>query len=80
MRDGGGRGGASSFPARGQRTWVDRACMSFAGVRGCFARAQFGRRWVRRWRSTVGRLGFLPAAMAARRSVSWDAGGWRGSS
>jgi hypothetical protein len=28
----------------------------------------------------VGRLGFLPAAMAARRSASWDAGGWRGSS
>jgi hypothetical protein len=29
---------------------------------------------------TVGRLEFLPAAMAARRSASWDVGGWRGSS
>jgi hypothetical protein len=28
----------------------------------------------------VGRLGFLPAAMAAQRSAGWDARGWRGSS
>jgi hypothetical protein len=28
----------------------------------------------------VGRLEFLPAAMAARRSAGWDAEGWRGSS
>jgi hypothetical protein len=28
----------------------------------------------------VGRLGFSPAAMAARHSAGWDAGGWRGSS
>jgi hypothetical protein len=80
MRDGGGRGGASSFPTRGRRTWADRAHMSFAGVRGCFPPAQFGRRRVRRWRSIVGQLRFLPAAMVARCSASWDAGGWRGSS
>jgi hypothetical protein len=60
--------------------WADRVRMSFAGVRGCFPHAQFGRRRVRRWRSTVGRLGFLPAAMAAWHSASWDARGWRGSS
>jgi hypothetical protein len=80
MRDGGGRDGAAVFPMRGRRTWADRARMSFTGVRGCFPRAQFGQRWVRRWRSTVGWLGFLPVAMAARRSASWDAGGWRRSS
>jgi hypothetical protein len=28
----------------------------------------------------VGRLGSLPAVMAARRSASWGVGGWRGSS
>jgi hypothetical protein len=36
MRDGGGRGGASSFPARGQRTWGNKARVSTGGVRGCF--------------------------------------------
>jgi hypothetical protein len=78
--DGGGRDDATVFLVRGRRTGMNKARINFMRVRGCFSRAQFGRRRVRRWRSTVGRLGFLPAAMAAWRSVSWDAGGWRGSS
>jgi hypothetical protein len=35
-RNGGGRGSASSFPARGQRTWGNKARVSTGGVRGCF--------------------------------------------
>jgi hypothetical protein len=35
-RDGGGRGGASSFPVRGRRTWMDKARISFVRVRGCY--------------------------------------------
>jgi hypothetical protein len=34
-RDGGGRGGASVFPARGWRTWIDRARMSTVGMWRC---------------------------------------------
>jgi hypothetical protein len=80
MMDGGGRDGAVVFPVRGRRTGVNKARRSITGVWGCVSRTQFGRRRGGGWSSTVGRLGFLPAAMAARRSASWDAGGWRGSS
>jgi hypothetical protein len=35
MRDGDGRGGASVFPVRGRRTWIDRARMSTVGMWRC---------------------------------------------
>jgi hypothetical protein len=44
--NGGGHDGASSFPARGQRTWGNKACASTGGVRGCFPPTQFGQKEV----------------------------------
>jgi hypothetical protein len=78
--DGGGRDGAAAFSARGQRTGMNKARRSITGVWGCISRTQFGQRRGGGWWSTAGRLGFLTAAMAARRSIGWDAGGWQGSS
>jgi hypothetical protein len=52
-RDGGGRGGASAFPARGRRTWIEEARMSIVGVWGCVSRTQFGWRQGGRWSSMV---------------------------
>jgi hypothetical protein len=48
-RDGGGCGGASSFPARGRRTWGNKPCVSTGGVRGCFPPTQFGQKQVEEW-------------------------------
>jgi hypothetical protein len=52
-RDGGGRGGASAFPVRGQRTRIEEACMSTVGMWRCDSHTQFGRKWAeggcRRW-------------------------------
>jgi hypothetical protein len=80
MMDGGGHDGAAVFLVRGRRAGVNKVCRSITGVWGCVSRTQFGQRRGGGWSSTVGRLGFLPALMAARRSASWDAGGWWGSS
>jgi hypothetical protein len=42
--NGGGRVGASSFPARGWRTRGNKARMSTGEVRGCFPPTQFGQK------------------------------------
>jgi hypothetical protein len=34
--DGGGRDGVLVFPARGRRTWMEKARISIVGVRGCY--------------------------------------------
>jgi hypothetical protein len=53
-RCGGGRDGALVVPARGQRTWRDKARMSTGRGWGCYSRTQFGRRQSGGWCSTVG--------------------------
>jgi hypothetical protein len=57
-RNGGGRDGASVFPARGRRTWRNGACTSNVELWGCYSCTWFGRRWGGNGSSTVRRLGF----------------------
>jgi hypothetical protein len=54
VRCGSGRDGALVVPARGQRTWRDKACMSTGRGWGCYSRTQFGWRQSGGWCSTVG--------------------------
>jgi hypothetical protein len=49
MSNGGDRVGASSFPAKGRRTWGNKVRVSTGGVRGCFSPTQFGQKQVGEW-------------------------------
>jgi hypothetical protein len=62
--NGGGRGGASSFPARGRRTQGNKARTSSGEVRGCFPPLKLDRDRPERGDRRRGGARFSPEVMA----------------